>query len=82
MCDSTTFVDGRCGRCGRRTVQDVEYVDDIEMLAKDVVNAAYDYFGDLREGPSSVPELQLAIVRLADRLRQYHYDGDGCLDHG
>lgn len=80
MCDSTVFVEGKCNRCGRARTQDSEYVDDVEGLAKEVVNAAYDYFGELRETATTGPELQRVIVRLADRLRQYHYDGDGCVD--
>jgi hypothetical protein len=80
MCESTRFSDGKCERCGRSLVQDREYVDDVEMLAKDMVHEACDYFDDLWDTAAAGPELQRAIVRLADRLRQYHWEGDGCLE--
>jgi hypothetical protein len=80
MCESASFIGGKCERCGRPLIQDRDYVDDIEMLAKDVVDEAVDFFDDLRGTASNGPELQRAIVRLADRLRQYHWDGDGCLE--
>ncbi len=73
--------DGRCVRCGRPVQPDVEYFDTLESLDWDVVNAAYDEYGDgLRAAAESVPSLQRVIVELANSLRHYHYDGDGCLD--
>ena len=79
-CLSENFVDGKCARCGRPRFEDAAYLDKVETLAWATVNATYDHFGDLRGTAPSGPELQRAILRLADRLRHYHYDGDGCLD--
>lgn len=61
---------------------DAEYFDEIEGIARDIVNAAYDeYEGGLRAAAESGPNLQRVIVELANSLRHYHYDGDGCLDY-
>ncbi len=81
-CQSAESDDGRCIRCRRPVQPDIEYCDTLESLAWDAVNAAYDEYGDeLRATAESGPPLQRAIVELANSLRQYHYDGDGCLEH-
>ena len=78
--EGETFVDGRCDRCGRPRLEGAEYLDEIESLAATVVSEAHEYFGDLRGTADGGPELQRAIVHLANQLRHYHFDGDGCLD--
>lgn len=80
-CESVSFENGRCSCCGRPRIQDPEYVDALESRAWDVVNAAYEHFGDeLREAAPDGPQVQRAIVGLADLLRHHHYEGDGCID--
>lgn len=80
-CQSAESDDGRCVRCRRPVQAGVEYFDTLESLAWDVVNAAYDEYGDgLRTAAESGPLLQRVIVELANSLHHYHYDGDGCLD--
>ena len=61
-----------------------EYHDRLEAAAWEVVGKAYDEYGDdLRGTAQDGPALQRAIVDLANMLRTYHYQGDGCLDeHG
>ena len=81
-CQSSESRVGRCLRCRRPVQPDVEDFDILESLAWDVVNAAYDEYGDeLRAESESGSPLQRVIVELANSLRQYHYDGDGCLEH-
>ncbi|MCP4032480.1 MAG: hypothetical protein GY734_14780 [Herbaspirillum sp.] len=80
-CQGTSFVDEKCEFGGRPRVPDTEYFDAIEGLAWEVVNAAYDEFGEhfsLAETGDS--PIEQAIIRLGVRLRHYHYDGDGCID--
>lgn len=79
-CGAQDFAAGRCERCGRPRLNGGEYLDEIEALAWAVVNEAHEHYVDLRATADSGPELQRAIVRLADRLRHYHFDGDGCVD--
>lgn len=72
--------DEKCARCSRPPVQAVDYVDTLETLAWAVVSAAYDEFGDgFRQSTGGVSKLQGSIVRLADELKHWHYEGDGCL---
>lgn len=80
-CGWQEFADGACVRCRRPIVEDHDYLDDVEELAAAVVVAAHDEYGDLRGTADEGSDLQRAIVDLANRLRSYHYDGDGCLDH-
>jgi len=79
-CDSPSFTDSKCDRCGRPVHEDVDYLEEIEELAGEVVAAAYDEYEELRPTSGLGTPLQQAIVRLDDRLRSYHYDGDGCVD--
>jgi hypothetical protein len=80
-CDWTEFTNDACSRCGRPLIEDHVYLDDIEALARDVVDAAHEEYGDLRGTADVGTDLQRSIVQLANRLRSYHYDGDGCLGH-
>jgi hypothetical protein len=80
-CGWTEFTDDACSRCGRPLIEDHVYLDDIEALAREVVDAAHDEYGDLRGTADVGTDLQRSIVQLANRLRSYHYDGDGCLGH-
>ena len=79
-CGYANFTEGRCSRCRRPICEDPGYLDDIEELAGEVVAVAHDEYDDLRGTADSGTDLQQAIVRLANGLRHYHYDGDGCLD--
>jgi len=80
-CSGVDFVDDQCARCGRPRIEDSSYLEDVEALAWSVVNAAYDKYGDLRGAAGGDDVLAVAVVNLANSLRHYHYDGDGCLDH-
>ena len=73
-------MNGRCDRCARPIQPDPDYHDTIESLAWEVVGAAHDEFEDLRGSAAEGTALQRAIVELANELRGYHYEGDGCLD--
>ena len=77
-CGGDAFTDSKCDRCGRPLHEDVDYLERVEELAGEVVAVAHDEYGRLRATPAG--PLQEAIVRLADELRSYHYDGDGCVD--
>ncbi len=77
-CGSDSFTGMKCDRCHRPLHEDVDYLERVEELAGEVVAAAYDEYDELRSTPRT--PLQDAIVRLADSLRSYHYEGDGCVD--
>jgi uncharacterized OB-fold protein len=79
-CGSVRFTAMRCDRCGRPLHEDVEYLERVEEAAGEVVSAAYDEYDELRAEPGTRTPLQQAIVELADSLRYYHYEGDGCVD--
>jgi hypothetical protein len=79
-CWAASFADGRCARCGRPVEEDRDYLDEVESLGWAVVGAAFDENPELRQHAESGTPLQRAIVELANRLRHYHYEGDGCLD--
>ena len=77
-CGWGSFTGMKCDRCGRPMHEDVDYLERVEELAGEAVEAAYDEYDELRSTPRT--PLQEAIVRLADSLRSYHYEGDGCVD--
>jgi hypothetical protein len=79
-CEGIEFLNGACTRCGRPIQAAAEYTDELEGLAWNVVNFAHDEYGDLRGTATNGSDLQRAIVELANALRHFHYDGDGCLD--
>lgn len=81
-CLGTSYTDeDRCGRCGRPRHEPVGYLEEIEDLARDVVVKAYEEIDEFGVGQGEREDLRGAIARLGARLRSYHYDGDGCLDH-
>ncbi|WP_412736337.1 hypothetical protein [Krasilnikovia sp. MM14-A1259] len=58
-----------------------DYLQQIELLARDVVRAAKDegwvsYDAD----PAEASALQRAVNEVARRLRHWHFNGDGCLE--
>lgn len=80
-CLTDVDLEANCSRCGRPQIQDPLYVDKLEGLAWDVVNAAHGEYGEgFRRRADSGTELERSIVRLADRLKHWHYEGDGCLN--
>jgi hypothetical protein len=78
-CGSNEFKDGRCARCRRPRIEEPAYLDGIESLAWQVVNAAYDEYGASAEEWPGTPAA-MAIGTLARHLRHWHYDGDGCIE--
>jgi hypothetical protein len=79
-CEGIEFLDGSCMRCGRPVQAPAEYTDELERLALEVVNLAHAEYGDLRGSAAAGPDLQRTLVELANMLRHFHYDGDGCID--
>ena len=79
-CLGTDFHDASCVRCRRPIQLPSEYADELERLAWAVVDCAYELYGDLRGTAATGSDLQRRIVDLANALRHFHYDGDGCLD--
>ena len=61
-------------------LSDQDYLRQIELLARDVVDAAQDE-GSLAYGsdPDDATTLQRAVNQLARHLRREHFAGDGCV---
>lgn len=59
----------------------MEYLRQLELLARAVVSAAFDE-GLLADGdvPEDASRLQRAVNELDRTIRRYHFEGDGCLD--
>ena len=69
-----------CDRCGRPRALPIDYLNTIEDLARDIVEAAvqersFQVFSDQGEGKTP---LQNAISRAARHLKYWHYAGDSC----
>ena len=61
---------------------DLEYLRDVERLAKSVVDRAADEgWQTFRPQDDQLTPLQRSINEMARHLRYLHYEGDGCLDH-
>jgi hypothetical protein len=81
-CLGISFTDeDRCARCGRPRHEPTEYLEAIENLAHEVVSRACEEIDRFSVGECASEDLRGAIARLGARLRAYHYEGDGCLDH-
>lgn len=84
-CSACNFaLDGKasCGRCGKpEIIDDLSYLNKIERLAHEVIEAAYssDLQLDLGRTPETPADSLLgALEELARSLRHYHYQNDPC----
>jgi hypothetical protein len=62
-------------------VSELDYLREVERLARDVVTAAgNEGWLDTPDGGEAGPRIQRAIEALSRRLHHWHYPGDGCLE--
>lgn len=60
---------------------EAEYLRQVELLANDVANRALDEcWLSFAPDPDDATPLQRAVNALARRLRDYHFEDDGCVD--
>lgn len=60
---------------------DDEYLRQIEILAREVVDAASsEGWLSYQPDPAEATPLQKAVNELARRIRHWHFQGDGCVD--
>lgn len=73
----------KCETCGRPLVLDnIAYLNDIEELGQTLILHAFQdnvLVSLSDESDMDRTPFDLALVRLARKLKHYHYENDGCL---